>query len=225
MRFTHKDEQEKKLRKLAREHIEAWKATRDSGEWVDVEPYQHGWIRYFDLREDIKNREDVVDIRRALHLINNQKYCRKKDFLAYDWKTKKEKPMEQHICMLSPEKYVELDEKLKSYFSKQLILDVVRYPYPRRMMVTKYVFKYDFWFEFVVEPNIIIRHWIPDSVAESRYAEIKNNINTNNLWPKIDRVLGVKNHHRYDINWLQDKYGNSMSDVDFEVEESLRDVG
>ena len=197
-----KTEQEKELRRLWTEYIELsqkhWR--RESGTWVEVEPYQKGWVRKFVLRDDIKNRTDAKEIRHVLDLINVSKVCSRKDFTEKSWKTKKYEPIVQKLKRIDEATYNKLSEKEKSYFGEWLQIDKKDKHYRKT-----YAFKYDFWFVFEIKPNMITRHWIPDAELESRYTEIRNKLQTHNLWPKIDHILGVS-HHDYWDRKDQDKF-------------------
>ena len=211
-----KTEKEKELRRLWTEYMEVshqhWR--RENGTWIDVEPYQKGWTRKFVLRDDIKNRTDAKDIRHVLDLINITKVCSRKEFTEKSWKTKKMEPIEQHLRRIDEATFKKLNEKEQSFFGEWLHHDKKEKYYRKT-----YAFKHDFWFVFEVSPNMITRHWVPDAVLESRYAELRNKLQSNNLWPKIDHILGVKNRDYWDRK-DRDKYLNAdgfeMSEDDFE---------
>jgi len=206
----HKTDREKKFRKVWQEYRDAMDLRKDHGHWVKVEPYQRGWTRTFDLRADIKNRDDAGHIRQVLKLINNQIYCRNRDFMHYDWRVKKDVPIEQKLRNLTPEQYETLTEKVKSYFVKREVIDICRWPYYTRRLVTRYEVKNDFWFVFLIEPYVVEYHWVPNPEWESRYAEISNRIERNNWWPKIGKACGWDNNHQdYGKRsvWMKNKYG------------------
>ena len=208
MYHNSKYDKEKKLRKLWNEYKESWALRKNHGKWVKVDPYQRGWIRRFDLREDIKNREDSPYIREALTFINNTLFCRERDFLQYNYRTKKMVPMEQKIGTVSPVQYDGFDEKMKSYFVRKDVLHIFQ-PFTKKMWTTRYEFKYDFWFEYVIEPNIIEYQWVPDPDWETHIAELEHRIERENLWPKINKMLGVSAHspEDYEGPYFKNKYG------------------
>lgn len=207
----HKNDREKKFRKVWREYQEATDWKKEHGHWEKVEPYQRGWTRTFELRSDIKNRDDAPYIRQALHLVNNVQFCRSREFFHWDWKLKKDVPMEQKLGLLSPEQYANLSEKLRSYFVKRELIDIHRWPYFTRKLVTRYEFKSEFWFVFLIEPYIVEYHWIPNPEWESRYTEISNRITRNNWWPKIGKACGWSSNHR--DTWKEDKWTKNKKGV------------
>lgn len=217
----HRGEQEKQLRRLWTEYSESysWKNMREHGHWEEVEPYQNGWTRRFTLREDINNRNDARDIRRALDLVNNEVFSRRENFTHYDYKKKEYVPTPQKLGWITEQKHEQLDEKLKSMFILRKWTEKVNYPFHRVIERTAYFVKHDYWFVFEIEPNIITHHWIPDSEFESRRQELQNRFQRDNLWPKINRMNGWSTNDRdYKFNpvYMQNIYGKNLSDADFE---------
>lgn len=211
---NYKTEKEKEIRRLWNQYLELSDAKRHNGTWIDVEPYQRGWVRTYDLRDDIKNRNDAPEVREVLKIINSTLFCRNKEFTRLRSK-KKEEPIPQPLLRITPEKYNELNEKCQSFFVKR---ELVEHYISRNITVTRYEFKNDFWFVFVIEPNIITRHWLPDGEIESRYAELTHRFNRDNLWPKLNKVLGVSSHPYLDMRWVQNKYGQSFTDDDLDYD-------
>ena len=218
---TFKDVQEKQMRKLWNEFKQTWKLDKDHGTWIKVEPYQRGWIRTFGVRDDIKNRDDIVATLQVLKMVNNKVFSRNREFTHWDWKKKKEAPIVQQLRRLTPEEYAELSEKHKSYFVKRSLVDVRTFPFHKKEVVTRYEIKNEFWFVFVIEPNIIEYHWHPDPEWESHCSEIEHKISRENLWPKINKMLGSRTnyHHGWRPSaWMKNKYGQIMTEEGFEEE-------
>lgn len=220
----HKSEQEKEWRKLWTEYSESysWRKAKEHGHWEEVAPYQNGWTRTFTLRDDISRRNDASAIRRSLDLVNNVRFSRREDFLYYSHKQKKLLPEKQTLGWITVEKYESLDEKLKSLFVKKVWLDKVTYPWKRVIERTGYVVKFDYWFVFKVEPNIITHHWIPDSEFESRRAELHNKIYQGGNWSKVAKAMGWTINgkaHSDRTLFMRNKYGKDLSEKDFDLED------
>jgi hypothetical protein len=113
-----------------------------------------------------------------------------------------------------------LSEKHKSYFMKTEFVETFMFPHKHRMFVTRYAFRNDFWFVFKIEPNMIHYHWHPDPEWESHCAEITHKLDRENLWPKINKMLGVSTHYRQKgwkvDKWLKNERGEIMTDEGYE---------
>jgi hypothetical protein len=178
-----KEYEQKKLRKLAEEYHSSFKKRRESGEWVSVEPYQQGWVRYFSLRDDIKNRKDARYIQQALNLVNTEVYSHREDFKRKDYKTGKYVPIEQKLNYLLEKDYENLSPNLQKLFVKR----EVRMKYSPKTFFA-YFFIHEWYFVFKKEPNIITQRWLPDEEFESHIAEMQNKIYRDNLYPKINKA-------------------------------------
>lgn len=201
MRRHHKTEQEKELLALYREWRELLYAKRSAGHYVEVEPYRHGWDRYFVLRDDIKNRADAHIISKLLDLINVNRWSKRKDFKVKNHWTGKWESMDQTIRTISEKRYEGMNEKEKSLFDfKWVNLGSRKRPH----WVQAYVFKYPFWFVLKTVPHMITHHWMPNAEVEQRFAELDRKIKLNNLWHKIDKLLGVKSFRHLEWDYYFD---------------------
>lgn len=222
MNRTQRDEKDKELRRLWRKYRETWDKSREHGQWVTVNPYQHGWLRKYQPRPDIKNRNDIRFIRQALDLLNSTVYCRNKNFMRHSWRDKKDVPIEQPLRKLTEEQFNKLSEKMQSYFTRSICIETFFWPYHQKREVVRYIFKHPFWFEFIVEPNIVVAHWLPDSEWESYCAEISNHIQRNGLWPKIGKAMGWKQHppELREGPYYKNKNGDALTDEIFEYDDT-----
>jgi hypothetical protein len=214
-RDNFKSLKEKELRKLWKEYENLWKIARnkENGYLVEVEPYQKGWARYYVLREDIKNRNDARTIQQALDLINSERVSNREDFTVKDYKAGKYVPMKQPLNNVTEKKWETLSPSVQKWFVKRQLVE----KYSNRVYYA-YVFKLDYFFEFKVEPNIITHHWIPDSEWATRQAELSHKLQRENLWPKINKMLGASAQPK---NWklpqhVKNKRGMFYSSEDFE---------
>ena len=219
---SHRDEREKELRRLSKEYQESWQRCRDEGEWVDVEPYQRGWIRSFELRDDAKNRDDVRSLRRVLDLTNETRFCRNTEFLERDWKTGKMVPMKQELKSLTEDQFLKLDEQMQSYFTRQEWYDINRYTNTRNWIVRYFVRpNYKYYFVFKIEPNMVTQEWIPSNEAETRRAEVSHYIERNGLWDKINHIHGNSSHYH---DWRPSLYRKNKLGMMFNDDVMENDV-
>lgn len=212
---NHREEKDKELRKLCETYNELHNNKYKAGSWVDVEPYQRGWVRNFVLRDDAKNRTDVRHMRQCLDMVNTSIYCHREDFKRKDYKTGKWEPISQKLGYITPDKFNKLDEKLQSYFYDGMWYEGE----VRRRLVRGYRLKNDFYYVYEVNPNIVTQQWLPNSEHESKIAEIGHYIERNNLWPKISKALGHSSGYRDDSVYYRNKLGNVIShdDLDYEI--------
>jgi len=214
MKPDHKKQKDKQLIGMVRELNILRKQRREAGIWEEVEPYVHGYYRTYELRDDIKNRRDAKEIREVLQMINSVKYCRRKDFLAWNYKTNKKEDIAQPLGAISKQKYDALSEKHKSFFYLTYSRENMS-----KQLIPEYRFKYDYYFVKTISENIITHHWIPDANIERLYAELNKKMVRDNLWPKHAKARSKSLHNGYD-HWegiyRKNKMGELMDDSRFE---------
>ena len=133
----YKTEKEKELRRLYEEYCNRWKEKK--GYVVELEePYQRGWDRFFVLRDDAKNRNDVKDLREVLKMLNYTVHCSRRNFTEKNWKTRKFEPITQVLKTIDESTYLSLSEKHRSYFVQRYIRDD---KYRSKKWILRYIFK------------------------------------------------------------------------------------
>lgn len=219
MRRNDKFHKGKEIRRIYAEWRKMWTSRWQHGEWITVTPYQQGWVRYFDLRKDIKNRSDAPWIRKALNLVNNTIQCRTKKFERYSFSENKMMPISQDLGRLSEKEYAKVtDARVKKYLVKKLFYKNTYFA--KNVPYHAYTLKHEYWAVFVIEPNMVVERWIPDPEWESRKGELDNKIETHNLWPKINRELGGYNHSK---EWKLTPYLRNKRGEFIEFEEDLEE--
>lgn len=229
MRKTHRDEQDKQLLKLYREYRETWDNRKNHGTWVEVTPYVKGWVRFYVLRDDARNRNDANRLRRVLELVNSTVHSMRQDFTRSQWKNgrklKTRLPIEQPLNWLTEKQYSELPSEISKYFERKTWTERRMYPTRHYVTMVGYLPKTPEYFVFNVEPNIITHHFIPDGEWESRCAEIRQKIDRDNLWPKMNKAMSKSTHNGYrlmneNVVWAKNKYGTLLTkeDLDYDNE-------
>ncbi len=83
-RYIKKTQRE--LRAMRLELQRLWKVRCDAPLLPLDKPFQRGWTRFFVLRKDALRRKDAAGLKQALEFVQCRQFCRKGDFLSYDWK-------------------------------------------------------------------------------------------------------------------------------------------
>jgi hypothetical protein len=223
MQRNHKTEEHKRLRRIWNEYNNLSDARRKTGEWIDVEPYQRGWIRYYALRDDAKNRRDAREMQQVLDMINTMEFCNNEKFLRRNWKTNKWEPIPQKPKYLTTQQYDALNEKHKSFFNKREFVETTNFRgFKEKRLITAYVFHYDYYLVFRKEPNMVTQHWIPNQEIESRFGELKESMQRNNLWTKMNKALHWSTGHNRGWNEsLPHKYRN-MDGFEFDDDPDIK---
>lgn len=167
------------------------------GKWVEVEPYQNGWIRYYTLRSDIKNRNDAHIILQLLEKINSKRFCRKKDFLEYSYKHKKWVDIKQPLLTLTEKEYNTLSDRQRKYFNlyKHIYPNIPGNPAREEIRAE---FTFDYFFIFTISENIVTHHWIPDAEWQARTTELFDYLFTNRKRSgELDNILGRKTRDEF----------------------------
>lgn len=226
MQRNFRTEKDKEIRRLYKEYSDTWQQSRTRGQFVEVEPYQAGWYRHYVLREDIARRDDARFYRQALDLVNTNVICNREDFLVRSWKKKEGfKPIKQELKSLNDLEFERLNPNLNKLFAR-----VQKWNTWSKLTYFVYEVSRPTYYVFEVEPNIVTHHWLPDPEWETYTTELSHRIERNNLWPKINHLLGVPNNYDRDYTWNKgkrmNKYGEFLTteyDPDLELkEEKLR---
>jgi hypothetical protein len=153
-----------------------------------------GYKRYYFLRDDIVRRKDANVFRSILEKLNTTVYSRKKDeFGRYDF----DNPpfdVKQRIKTLSLKSYEKLTPELQKHFIKITNWDW-------RKKESRYEFLHPYMFVLKIKHNYITEVPILDKDMESEIGRLETKIKRENLWPKIDKLLGVRNRRDdWDLN-------------------------
>jgi hypothetical protein len=181
--------QEKELLALDREMEELRKKSNEPIEYMEVKPIRDGWIRYFDLREDLKGRSDYKYLREILDVCNVEQFCRNKKFKIpkKNWRYYN-LDKDFHLKNLSDKERNKLSERAKTEFWKEEkvswsggIYNIWHPAIPSWMLVAK------------IKPHYIRYFGVFDNEAKSQYQRLRNKFETNNLYPKLNKLYGWGN--------------------------------
>jgi hypothetical protein len=211
-----REQEEKKLLALDRKKQELWNKSREPVEYIEVKPIRDGWIRYFDLREDLKGRPDYSYLKEILDICNCKQFCRSKNFkrkksnFVYGYLDK-----DFHLKNLIDKEHKGLSERAKLWFWREEKI------YTRGSI-------YNVWHPFIEKWMLVVKtkpHYIRyfkvfDNEAKSEYDRIENEFNRRNLYPKLDHILGLKPYWRddWDLNFNKKRLASKIAKKEMEEE-------
>lgn len=134
---------------------------------------RNGWERIFVVREDVKKGPHGKFLEKLLTKINTTAYCRTKDFMEYDYKTNKMKPIEQELKMLIPEEYEKLSPQEKREFNKEYRR--IKYWFDTKT-VEVYVINKPWRFVWKIRPSYLTHEKIVDGDIESELHKISQKL-------------------------------------------------
>jgi len=166
-----------------------WDAQRALG-WIELDkPHFLGYIKSFVLRDDITRRKDVAVFEGVLKAINNFVVCKDKSFTQKDWQSKKKVAMTLGLKRLNKKEFNKLTDKQKRLFREY-------YSHKRHCWVYEFVDTH--YFVTKVE-----KHWAHkvreyDADLAKREGEIEHYIDSHNMWPRINKVMGWRRRSSWD---------------------------
>lgn len=173
---TNKD---KELLKLEREHNRLCKLSWHAPLVKLAHPYQNGWLKGFQLRDDISRRTDAAIFRRILTKINTIIFCRTKNFVKRNGET-----MAHDIDVIGKNEWEGLNwpEHYKKYF-------IFGYVKHNNRMIECYRFAYPYYFVEKITPHFVTHQRAVIPEVESRKQEIRNKLGRG-LWNRLDNLHG-----------------------------------
>jgi hypothetical protein len=197
----HKKEKEKKhALALIRERTKLWNELRQIKPIKLDKPIQHGYVRTLELRNEIKYRNDYLNIKKAFELCGYRSaYHSDKNFIK---KTKKG-TVEKHAHMATV-----IDPRFRFYWSEdKRVSDILKIEESKKYLThcgiwwncsckehdnhrtpkdfrCHFSFKYPWMIEEKTKPHMLTHYTPKDSEIESRLSEI-NNILQNYQYDKL----------------------------------------
>jgi hypothetical protein len=197
---------------LQKEYHEVTKRYFASSYWVEVEPYQKGWVRYAVLDETQIPVNDREHAAKALELVRRHEYSSNKDF-SYKTTRRKKSKTEYREYRLGYLLRLPDDPRLHKFFFKTLVVlrTFPNTPRPNEYQ-ERYIFANPRWYRVVVEPNIITHELRYDPVLQSEYTRFWNKIRNSGEYFRL-----YSNHgdwYDYNKRRLQNK---NSKDIDMEL--------
>jgi hypothetical protein len=185
-------EAERQWRALEQRYEANLAAQRALG-WVDLdEPRFIGYKKNLILRSDIANRADAWVFQTIIDRFGTTVTSRKKDFLIYEWKTRKHYVQHAGVREITKSEYDQLTPQVQKWFAEEtcsLHLWSKRY----------YCTVPHFFFEEKMSRNYLTKVRLADNLLEQDGAEIKKEMRSNSLFNKIDGYW-------YGDNWNAPKW-------------------
>ena len=135
-------------------------------------PYQKGYVRYFVLRDDIKNEKDIAFFSEILSKINTEQFAPTKKFTKKEKRNRKriDVPMIQHLKMLHPYEFSGKDSKLTDR-ERDYFIETQVYNQFTKTFQPFYEFIQPWRFRLIVKPNMITHYKPLDLELEREEAE------------------------------------------------------
>jgi len=175
------------------------------------EPIRTGYKKFFVIRPDIAAGDDVDLYKQILPYVQNTIYSNNREFLVKDYKTKKMLPKPHKPANIEHKVWNTLvDAKFNSrqsgMFERVWKQTGLKNP---KIGKFEYLFTKDWAFAEKIEPHYKTHTLLLDPDLESELQQINNRIDRNNLWPKINKLLGCKSNkwdYETRINRIINKY-------------------
>jgi hypothetical protein len=184
---------EKDLISTYRRYMRLMRAKR-SMRLVELEkPVRSGYKRYFVLREDVAKSREANIYRGLLKYLQNTQYSRDKKFQYKDYKTKKMLPMQHFTKPIDHKTWNKIvTDGLLTTRQQGMFQQMWKQTNPKNPKVGywQWVFQKEWVFAQKVEPHYKTHSLLLDPQLESEITKVSNKIERNNLWPKIDKILG-----------------------------------
>ncbi len=190
-RKYNKNNSEKELMRLYRKQHAIYNKMSALGYEELETPIRRGYEKKFVLRADIARNKKAPFLNTLLDMVNTPICSRDKEFMVKDYRTKKMIPMEHERDVISVKEYEVLTPKRQQYFSKEYYFN-----WMRQYTLRGYALNLPPWyFSTKVSPHYIYKVRLTDAELEREYDAIHNHFSTNNLWCKIDHILGIKSNN------------------------------
>jgi hypothetical protein len=161
--------------------------------WVDLdEPRFIGYKKTLILRSDIANREDAWVFQTIIDRFGTTVTSRKKDFLVYEWKTRKHHVQSAGVREISKSEYESLAPQIKKWFTEET---TSLHLWNKKFYCTVPYF----FFEEKMSRNYLTRVRVSDNLLEQEEADIKKAMHRNPLFNKFDDFW-------YGDNWNAPKW-------------------
>lgn len=166
----------KEKKKIERELGELYDIQRNQN-WIELEtPYKHGYDMVFDLRDDIKNRDDAWVFYECIKLVGNYIWCANKSFKKKIKKGKYEY-LRPSFGEISEKTYENLHPAVKKYFTKKE-KNSSWYGYSNYYACTVP----SFYFIVKTKPHWITHYKEHDAVVIAEIAEKSDYIRSKKFW-------------------------------------------
>ena len=197
-----REDHEKYLRECCDRHAELEKRRRNLPLVPLEKPYQKGYVRFFVLREDVRQGKQADFFATLLEKINTYQYADNRKFQKK--KKRRRKPVyvarKQELYAFNQWEWQralergKFTEKECAYFAR-----IECFNRQKDRFETYYEFTEAWRFELRVKPNMITHYRPVDVAIEREFAELDKIINDYNNWNIIANIIYG---HSYRYSWL-----------------------
>lgn len=217
-----KKEEEKSLISLWKKKMKLLEGKRSFNKVELPKPERWGYKRFFILRDDIAKSRDSLFYNQLLVHIQNVILSRDKKFEYKDYKTKKRLPIHQELKPIDHKDWNKLIKDGKLSDKQQACFQQV-WKQNKFGKGGSYVFEFTKPWMFVLrtEPYYLTHRTVVNPQLESELRELSNKIDSQNLMPKISKVMGWSNGYHEFKNVIQSII---LKETIKEIKEELGDI-
>lgn len=204
LRATLRSAVDKELREIIEEQRRLSKVIWNGPVVPLKEPYQRGWYRYLVLSERASRRPDFEQLKELLVFVDHKQYCRKKKFLQYSHKRKREVEMTHRPRRFRSYEMlrIKMPDHLFRYFRQPNGFRVINSErlreLPMRGWSGKFEVNCEHLFESVVAPPHTVTHQTVDMPkVRSRLDEIDETLEQSNGWACYLNLTGARSWWSY----------------------------
>ncbi|MCE4066541.1 hypothetical protein LXM63_15670 [Chryseobacterium gleum] len=225
---TIRKDVEKQIRKKYRRSKELWEIRRNTP-WIPLDkPYQRGFVRFFVVREDVKQSKDGDFFEGILKKINTYMYSDNRKFLKKKRKFGRKIYVEREQKLRYITSYswnysnLELTGRERQYFEKK-----EDYCPVRKIFGTYYQFTEPWRFALRVKPNMITHYKPLDLVLEKEYAALNSYLGQYKVIGIMKKTILCKSNpwkETYQRKLIKNRKYVTCTMSATEIAESLQDV-
>ena len=197
-----REDHEKFLRECCNRHAELEKQKRNLPLVSLEKPYQKGYVRFFVLREDVRQGKQADFFATLLEKINTYQYADTRKFQ----KKKKRRGKRVYIAR-KQELYAFNQWEWQRVLERGKFTDKERAYFARIECFNRQKDRFETYYEFIdkwrfelrVKPNMITHYRPVDVAIEREFAELDKIINDYNNWNIITKIIYG---HSYRYSWM-----------------------
>jgi hypothetical protein len=194
-----KEKKDKSIIAYVREMDKLRKVCRDAPLVPLEKPYQNGWTKYFELRDDYTRRDDAQIFRNVLKVIGEEVFCRKQNFIG---RNGKEYGPGLRVVGKNEWEMLGWTPQYKKHFEFGRFRRSTYFGMNWNDMIEGYKMIKPYFLIEAIKPHFITHTKTIYPDVEARIAFIQKKFTKQQLWRRYDHLKG---HKRYSRDWVMAK--------------------